>query len=90
MNMFQIGYDLRYSLNLKPGLKPYSIFKHFGILGQQLLLPTRVLQWVPIPMGTQYPPYPWVNGWVMGMGLDAWVGNEWVMGGYEGPRLYND
>ncbi len=35
----------------------------------------RVLQWVSIPMGTQYPPYPWVNGWVMGMGLDAWVGN---------------
>ncbi len=21
-------------------------------------------------------PYPWVNGWVMGMGLDAWVGTR--------------
>jgi hypothetical protein len=24
------------------------------------------------------------------MGLDTWVGNGWVMGGYEGPELYND
>jgi len=35
----------------------------------------RVLQWVP---NTR--PYPWVNGWVMGMGLDAWVGNGRVRG----------
>jgi hypothetical protein len=43
----------------------------------------RVLQWVPIPMGTQYPPIP----------MGKWVGNGYGlghMGGYEGPRLYND
>jgi len=44
---------------------------------------TRVLQWVPIPMGTQYPPIP----------MGKWVGNGYglgCMGGYEGPGLYND
>jgi hypothetical protein len=30
----------------------------------------RVLQWVPIPMGTQYPPIP----------MGKWVGNGWVRG----------
>ncbi len=39
------------------------------------LVNSRVLQWVP-----NTHPYPWVNGWVMGMGLDAWVGNGWVQG----------
>jgi hypothetical protein len=32
-------------------------------------------------------PYPWVNGWVMGMGLDAWVGNGWVRGTWALQRL---
>jgi hypothetical protein len=43
----------------------------------------KVLQWVPIPMGTQYPPIP----------MGKWVGNGYGlgrMGGYEGPGLYND
>ncbi len=32
----------------------------------------------PYPWVLNTHPYPWVNGWVMGMGLDAWVGNGWV------------
>jgi hypothetical protein len=35
MNMFQVGYDPRYYLILKPCFG----FNHFGILAQQLLLP---------------------------------------------------
>jgi len=34
----------------------------------------------PYPWVPNTHPYPWVNGWVMGMGLDAWVGNGWVRG----------
>ncbi len=32
----------------------------------------------PYPWVPNTHPYPWVNGWVMGMGLDAWVGNGWL------------
>jgi hypothetical protein len=39
---------------------------------------SRVLQWVPIPMGTQYPPIPmgkWVgNGYGLGRMGGYWVG----------------
>ncbi len=51
--------------------------------GSPFVVFIRVLQWVPIPMGTQYPPIP----------MGKWVGNGYGlgrMGGYEGPGLYND
>jgi hypothetical protein len=34
------------------------------------MVDTRVLQWVPIPMGTQYPPIP----------MGKWVGNGYGLG----------
>jgi hypothetical protein len=41
----------------------------------------------PYPWVPNTHPYPWVNGWVMGMGLDAWVGNGWVRGTWALQRL---
>jgi hypothetical protein len=41
-----------------------------GNIHDQDVPPSRVLQWVPIPMGTQYPPIP----------MGKWVGNGYGLG----------
>jgi len=43
----------------------------------------------PYPWVPNTHPYPWVNGWVMGMGLDAWVGTRWHVPPFKNTSKYS-